>query len=266
MTERKEREYVNPKWLLRQIMKALPAEDYVRATVVALWMFCNDYIEKDDIANGTVSFSGSVSYSQLAEVLAIGESTAKWRMNQLRDKFQLVEWERTKFGIKFTFGVALTADGENHSAKRTGTSHPARPGELDIEAFRLPPTPAQQACEGSTGHIWTDYLHTTQQCSSCGKFRTNPKILEWTPADDLEAEYMAWVEEDAPDNWDPFATLRSVGRTDAHGDSKATLSAWELDREVGGEHSRLITYLNPAYDDPAKRRPSGSQLIEFSLS
>ena len=60
MTEGKERENVNPKWLLRQIMKSLPAGEYVRSTVAALWMFCNDYIEKDDIANGTVSFSGTV--------------------------------------------------------------------------------------------------------------------------------------------------------------------------------------------------------------
>ncbi len=85
MPEKKERDYVNPKRLLRGIMKSLPAEEYVRSTVVVLWTFCNDYIEKDDIANGTVSFSGTVSYSQLAEVLAIGESTAKWRMKMIRD-------------------------------------------------------------------------------------------------------------------------------------------------------------------------------------
>ena len=248
MAEKKERDYVNPKRLLRDIMKSLPAEEYVRATVAALWMFCNDYIEKDDIANGTVSFSGSVSYSQLAEVLAIGESTAKWRIKMIRDRWELIEWDRAKFGIKFMFGVVLSADGEGHSAKCTRTSRPARPDthELDIEASRLQPTAAQRACECTTGHIWFDYLHTTQQCSACDFFRTNPKILEWTDADDREAEYMAWLEEDAPDFWNPFATLWSVGGTDAHGDSEATLSAWEFDREVGGELSRLITYLNPA--------------------
>src|SRR5208283_5256995 len=94
------REYVNPKRLLRLILKSLPAEQWVRSTVAALWTFCNDFIEEEDIANGTVVFSGSVSYSQLAELLAIGESTAKWRINQLRDKYELIEWERTKFGIK----------------------------------------------------------------------------------------------------------------------------------------------------------------------
>lgn len=211
MADTKERNFVNPKRLLRQILKSLPAEAWVRSTVAALWTFCNDFIEEEDIANGTVAFSGTVSYSQLAEVLGIGESTAKWRINQLREKYELVEWERTKFGIKFTFGVYLSPDGERRTAERSGISRPSCPGEPDKEALRMPSTPAQQACEGSTVHIWTDYLHTTQQCSSCGKFRTNPKLLEWTAADDLEAEYMAWLEEDAPDYFpDPLASYESV--------------------------------------------------------
>lgn len=197
MREKKERNFVNPKRLLRQILKTLPTEAWVRSTVVALWTFCDDFIEEEDIANGTVGFSGSVSYSQVAELLAIGESTAKWRMNQLRDKYELVEWEPTKFGIKFTFGVSISADGEGHSGKRT-----------------------QRACERGTDHIWTDYRHTTQHCSACGRFRTNPKLLEWTADDDSEAEYMAWLEEDAPDYWvypfppyqamEPITTYESV--------------------------------------------------------
>jgi hypothetical protein len=194
MADKKQREYVNPKWLLRQIMKSLPAEQYVRSTVAALWTFSNDYIEKDDIANGTVRFSGSVSYSQLAEVLAICESTAKWRMTQLRDTHQLVEWERTNYGIKFTFGVSLSADGAHPSAE---------------SAFRMASTPTQRACERTAGHTWTDYLHTTEKCSACGKIRAN--LPEWTAADDLEAEYMAWLEEDAPDYFpDPLASYESV--------------------------------------------------------
>lgn len=189
------REYVNPKRLLRLILKSLPAEEYVRSTVAALWMFCNDYIEKDDIANGTVSFSGTVSYSQLAEVLAIGESTAKWRMKVIRDEYQLVEWERTKFGVKFTFCVSLSGVSGRHKP--------------DTEALRMPSTPAQRACARGTGHIWTDYLHTTQQCSACGKVRAKP--FQWTEADAREAEYMAWLEEDAPDYFpDPLASYEAV--------------------------------------------------------
>jgi hypothetical protein len=192
MPEKKERNFVNPKRLLRQILKSLPAEAWVRSTVAALWTFCNDFIEEEDIANGTVGFSGTVSYSQLAELLAIGESTAKWRMNQLRDQYELVEWERTKVGITFTFGVFLSPDGTRPAAK---------------SAFRIASTPAQRACERTTGHTWTDYLDTTEKCSACGRFRTNPKIVEWTAADDLEVEYMASLEENAPDNCNPFATL-----------------------------------------------------------
>lgn len=212
MPEKKERDYVNPKALLRQIMKSLPAEEYVRSTVAALWSFSNGFIEKNDIANGTVWFSGTVAYSQLADFCAIGESTAKWRMVQLRDKWELVEWERTKYGIKFTFGVSLSADGEHHSAKHAQTSRPTPPRTDDwVEEFLMPLTPAQQACERTTGHTWRDYLHTTQQCSACGRFRTNPKLLEWTAADDCEAEYMSWLEEDAPDYFpDPLASYESV--------------------------------------------------------
>jgi hypothetical protein len=199
MAEKKERDYVNPKRLLRDIMKSLPAEDYVRATVVALWMFCNDYIEKDDVANGTVTFSGSVSYSQLAALLAIGESTAKWRMNQLRDKYELVEWERTNYGIEFTFGVHLSPDGTPPSAKRTGASRPAT-------HF----TDVWRESESRDAHVWVDLLHTTQRCSACGKIRAN--LPKWTAVDDLEAEYMAWLEEDAPDNWNPFDSLWAYPR------------------------------------------------------
>ena len=75
----------------------------------------------------------------------------------------------------------------------------------------MPLTPAQQACERGTGHIWTDYRHTTQQCSACGRFRTNPELLEWTATNDLEAEYMGWLEEDAPDYFpDPLASYEAV--------------------------------------------------------
>jgi hypothetical protein len=199
MTQKKEIKRVNPKWLLRQILKSLPAEAWVRSTVAALWTFCNDFIREEDIANGTVGFSGTVAYSQLAQLLAIGESTAKWRMKHLRDEYQLVEWEGTKFGVKFTISISLS--GTPGAYKRCD----------DTQAWRMPLTPAQQTCQRSTGHTWTDYRHTTQQCSACGTFRTNPKPLQWRVADDLEAEYMAWVEEDAPDYWVyPFPPYNSM--------------------------------------------------------
>jgi hypothetical protein len=54
------------------------------------------------------------------------------------------------------------------------------------------PSPEEICEEGQ--HIWVDVLHTTQRCSVCGKFRTNPIVTQWTAADDLEAEYMEMVE------------------------------------------------------------------------
>jgi len=67
------------------------------------------------------------------------------------------------------------------------------------ESLRLPSTPAQQACEKRKGHVWIDVLHTTQQCSACGKVRTNPVVTQWTAADDLEAACMEFL-----DNYDPY--------------------------------------------------------------
>lgn len=131
-------------------------------------------------------------------------------MNELREKYELVEWERTNYGIKFTFGVSLPADGERRTAERAGNSSPATHfTDVWREKFRMPLTPAQKACERRTGHIWIDLLHTTQQCSACGTIRAN--LPKWTEADDREAEYMAWLEEDAPDYFpDPLASYESV--------------------------------------------------------
>jgi hypothetical protein len=108
---KKERELVNPKWLLRQIMTSLPKVEYVRPTVCALWAFSGSFIEKADIMDGAVSFAGTLSYGQLADFCGIGYETAKWRMKQMRDQHKLVEWERFKLGIKFTFAVRLSGNG-----------------------------------------------------------------------------------------------------------------------------------------------------------
>jgi hypothetical protein len=110
-SKKEQRDYVNPRLLLRGVMKSLPAVEYVRPTVVALWAHSNNFLEKDDVANGTVSFNGTISYGQLADFCGIDYETAKWRMKQLRDKHELVEWERFKLGIRFTFGVRLSGNG-----------------------------------------------------------------------------------------------------------------------------------------------------------
>ena len=55
-----------------------------------------------------------------------------------------------------------------------------------------PPSP-EEVCEDGQ-HVWEDYSHVVQQCSVCGKFRTNPIVTRWTAADEAEAEYMDMVE------------------------------------------------------------------------
>jgi hypothetical protein len=115
----------------------------------------------------------------------------------------------------------------------TGTSCPGTPGTYhsDMEAFRIPSTPAQQACEDGEGHVWIDVLQTTQQCSACGQFRTNPAVTQWTEADDFEVEYMEMVE-----CYDPYDTYWSAPeertRTAAN---RAALSPSEFARASGAE-------------------------------
>jgi hypothetical protein len=105
------RDYVNPKLLLRGVMDSLPPVEYVRSTVAALWAHSNNFLEKDDVTDGIVSFHGTISYGQIAEFCGVDYETAKWRMKQMRDKYELVVWERFKMGIRFTFGVRLSGNG-----------------------------------------------------------------------------------------------------------------------------------------------------------
>lgn len=50
----------------------------------------------------------------------VDPSTAKWRMRKMRDSFQLVEWSRFKFGIKFSFRVRLSANRLAHCETGNG--------------------------------------------------------------------------------------------------------------------------------------------------
>jgi hypothetical protein len=98
----------------------------------------------------------------------------------------------------------------------TGTSSYCPPCCIDedwVESVRLPSTPTQQACAERRRHVWIDVLHTTQQCSACGKLRTNPVVTQWTAADDLEAEYLEFVENYDPD--DPYWSV-DVRGIDSH--------------------------------------------------
>lgn len=90
----------------------------------------------------------------------------------------------------------------------TGTSRPGTTGIDDscMDAA-LPRPPAEQPCEGGGLHEWQEYSHTTDRCSECGAFRTNPAVTQWTEADDLEVEYMEMVE-----CYDPYDTYWSASQ------------------------------------------------------
>ncbi len=59
-----------------------------------------------------------------------------------------------------------------------------------VQDFTLSP---EEVCEDGQ-HVWEDHSHAVEQCSVCGKFRTNPIVNRWTAADDLEAEYAELIE------------------------------------------------------------------------
>ena len=104
-----------------------------------------------------------------------------------------------------------------------------------IESVRLPSTPFQQDCERKAAHAWINILHTTQQCSVCGKFRADPEILEWTAADDLEAERMEFL-----DNYDPYDPYWSASeKSTPTSANRALLSSSEFARAAGAISRRI---------------------------
>jgi hypothetical protein len=73
--------------------------------------------------------------------------------------------------------------------------------EVNQKTSPVPSTPAAEVCEGGGLHEWQEYTHTTDRCSECGTFRTNPVVTQWAAEDDLEVEYMELVE-----FYDPYWT------------------------------------------------------------
>ena len=308
MADKKEREYVNPKYLLRKIIESLPAElpEELVCTVLNLYAHSNGFLEKADVDAGVFSFTVTASFSQLAKVCHITPKGMKKRLIRLRDEWHIVDWvgnvesnRGNDYSIRWATGVSgvlegwgtgalaggvreddggvlgrcggvlrstpsgfsvfsgekLTGDnsqcfsGQEDTNQNqepnlrglapspTGTSRSGTPSTYrpDMDVFRLPSTPKQQACERRAGHIWRDVLHTTQQCSVCGKIRTNPAALEWTAGDDLEAEYMLFVE-----CYDPFDTYWCAEPSPTAA-RKITLSASEFARKVGAVEDRGLS-------------------------
>lgn len=98
---KEERDFVNPKQLLRAISKAMPklaAE--LRDALIGLYAHSEGYIPQKLVDAGKFRFRGTVSYSQLDEFSGCGEGTSKQRMERLKDK-GLVDWQRTRYGVSF---------------------------------------------------------------------------------------------------------------------------------------------------------------------
>lgn len=105
------REPVHFGYINRRLMECLPAdvEEFVCPTILGLLSFSGQYLKKPDLEAGRISFGGTVSYGQLAAFCKIDYETAKWRVKQLRERWGLVDWKRTKLGISFK--VSYTGNG-----------------------------------------------------------------------------------------------------------------------------------------------------------
>ena len=87
MADKKEREYVNPKYLLRKMLESLPAElpEELTCTVLNLYAHSNGFLEKADVDAGVFTFTVTASFSQLAKVCHLTPKGMKKRLIRLRD-------------------------------------------------------------------------------------------------------------------------------------------------------------------------------------
>jgi len=95
MADKKERELVNPKWLLRRISETLPPslpEELVNM-IIALYAHSNDWITKEDAERGRFKFSVTAPFSQLAKYTRLTDKGAKRRCERLRDDWGIVAWK-----------------------------------------------------------------------------------------------------------------------------------------------------------------------------
>ena len=103
---RKEREPVHFGYLSRRLMECLPdvgfREDFIAPTIQALYAHSNTYFEKEDLQAGKIHFTGTASYNQLARHMKCDRETAKDRCEMVRDRWGILSWKRTKYGISYT--------------------------------------------------------------------------------------------------------------------------------------------------------------------
>ncbi len=146
-----EQRFVNPKMLLRKMSEFLPPpqtddESWVVSTIHALWAFSDGFIEADALEAGRIEFEATASYGQLAGVMRCAEETAKWRCKQVRDRFGVISWKRTKYGIAAKVNLQsghplpvssqVTNDHSKESSQLTGSSSQVTKAfEIDNEEF-----------------------------------------------------------------------------------------------------------------------------------
>jgi hypothetical protein len=105
MSQDKKREPVHYGYLSRRLMECLPAvsnrEDFISPTISALFAFSDTFLTKEDLAAGRITFSGTASYDQLAAHMKADRETAKKRCEQLRERWGILDWKRSKYGISY---------------------------------------------------------------------------------------------------------------------------------------------------------------------
>jgi hypothetical protein len=105
MADHQKPEPVHYGYLMRRLMECLPPvkerEEFICSTINALAAHAGTFFFKEDLEAGVIKFDGTITFDQLAAYCKVARATAKWRLYQLRDRWNLVEWRRTKFGLSY---------------------------------------------------------------------------------------------------------------------------------------------------------------------
>src|SRR5882672_5371633 len=97
---------INLKWAQRKMSEFLPPtkkdEGWIPQLIKTLWEFSNTYLEAEEITAGRIHFDAEASYDQLAKDMRCNRATAKWRCEQLHERYPLVlDWNRGKYSCHF---------------------------------------------------------------------------------------------------------------------------------------------------------------------
>jgi hypothetical protein len=150
MADKKEREYVNPKYLLRKMLESLPAElpEELTCTVLNLYAHSNGFLEKADVDAGVFTFTVTASFSQLAKVCHLTPKGMKKRLIRLRDDWHIASWEGkvesnrgNDYSIQWATGVPGVPEGWGTGDAEGGVLE-NRGGVLERQGGVLSSTPS----------------------------------------------------------------------------------------------------------------------------